>query len=108
MQFISIADSSDIPEGAMKSFAVNGKGVLISNYKGNYFAINKKCSHMGGDLSKGRLEGKIVICPLHGSRFDITNGKCTQGPKIGFIKLKTGDINIYPVKIEDGKIHIGI
>ncbi len=108
MEFISVAGTGEIPVGAMKSFQVKEKDVLVLHIEGNYYAIDKKCTHMGGNLSKGKLEGKIVTCPLHGSKFDVTTGKNVQGPKVGFIKLRTGDLGIYPVKIENEKIQIGI
>jgi 3-phenylpropionate/trans-cinnamate dioxygenase ferredoxin component len=108
MEFIMAANADEIPEGTMKSFIVQGKDIVIVNYKNNFYALDKKCTHMGGDLSKGRLEGPVIICPLHGSRFDITSGKCIQGPKIGIIKLKTGDTKVYPVKSENGKIQIAV
>ena len=63
---------------------------------------------MGGDLSKGEFKGKIVTCPRHGSRFDITTGESISGSKIGFLKLKTKKEPSYGVKIEDGRIKVKI
>jgi 3-phenylpropionate/trans-cinnamate dioxygenase ferredoxin subunit len=65
MDFIEVAKVDDIPKGQMKSFAVKGKEILVTNYDGKYFAISSKCTHMGGELAKGKLEGKVVTCPSH-------------------------------------------
>jgi len=104
--FIEVARVDEIPEGEMKSFVVDGKQVLIVNYSGNYYAIGAKCTHMGGDLSKGKLERETVTCPRHGSKFDITTGASVAGPKIGFLKLKTKDEAKYEVKVEGRSIKV--
>ena len=65
-------------------------------------------SHGGGDLSNGKLDGKIVTCPRHGSRFDITTGESISGSKIGFLKLKTKKVPSYEVKIENDKVKVKI
>ena len=106
--FIKIATTDEIRPGEMKAFNVEGKDILLAGYEGSYYAIDNKCTHLGGDLSKGKLEGKIVICPRHKSRFDITTGKCVAGPKIGFLKLKTKDETAYKVKLEDSIIKVEI
>jgi len=95
--FFEVAKTDEIPEGIMKPLIVQGKEILVVNYNGNYYAINRRCSHMGGDLSRGKLEGKIVTCPRHGSRLDITTGVSISGPKIGFLKLKTKNEPVYEV-----------
>jgi 3-phenylpropionate/trans-cinnamate dioxygenase ferredoxin component len=106
MTLIEIAGVDDIPRGTMKSYAAGGKQVLISNIDGKYYAIDNTCTHAGGDLSKGILEGNVVTCPKHGSKYDITTGKCISGPKIGFLKLHAKDEAIFEVKVQDNKILI--
>ena len=108
MGFYDVAKKDSIPEGSMKAFKIQGKDILVVNYNGSYYAIGSKCTHMGGDLSKGVLEGNIVRCPRHGSKFDVTTGKNTLGPKIGFLKLKTSDEPVYEVKIEGDSIMVEI
>jgi 3-phenylpropionate/trans-cinnamate dioxygenase ferredoxin component len=106
VSFIDIAKIEEIPAGQMKLFTIGDKNILIVNFEGVYFAINGRCTHMGGDLSKGKLEGKIITCPRHGSQFDVTTGACISGPKIGFIKLKAKDETMYEVKVKDKLIKI--
>ena len=108
MEYLEVGKTGEIAEGEMKAYTVQGNDILVVNYNGSYYAIGGKCTHMGGDLSKGKLEGKIVTCPRHGSKFDITTGESISGPKIGFLKLKTKKEPSFEVKIEDSKIKVKI
>ena len=104
MGFVKVAETQEIPTGRMKLVKLDDKGILIANVSGNYYAIANRCTHRGGDLSKGSLDGNIVTCPLHGSKFDVTTGKAISGPKILFFKAKTNDEPTYEVKTEKGQI----
>lgn len=108
MEFIEVARVDEITSGKMKSFDVKGKNILVANYDGNYYAIGGKCTHRGGDLSKGKLEGKIVTCPKHGSQFEVTTGKCIAGPKIGLLRLNAENEIAYEVRVKDKSIQVGI
>ena len=79
-KLVEVSKIQEIPAGTMKGFKVEGKEIVVASYEGKYYAIEKKCTHMGGDLSKGRLEGKVVTCPRHGSQFDVTTGRVVKGP----------------------------
>jgi nitrite reductase/ring-hydroxylating ferredoxin subunit len=100
LAFVKVAETSEISAGKMKMVKLEGKEILIANVNGNYFAIGDICTHAGGDLSKGSLEGNIVTCPKHGSKFDVTTGKVVSGPKILFIHPKINDEAFYEVKVE--------
>ncbi len=108
MAFIKITKAGEFQPGEMKSSRAGDKQILLVFYEGGYYAIDNKCPHMGGDLSKGRLEGKIIICPRHKSRYDITTGRCIAGPKIGFLKLKTKDEAAYKVRLEGSNIEVEV
>jgi len=108
MDFIEIAKTDEIPTGKMKAFVTNGKDILVVNYEGNFYAIGALCTHQKGELAKGKLEGKVVTCPRHDSKFDVTTGKNLAGPKIGFIRLKTSDEPKYEVKVEGNTIKVGL
>lgn len=101
MSFVKVAETSEIPAGKMKMVKIQDKEVLIANVDGRFYAIANRCSHKGGDLSKGTLEGNIVTCPVHGSRFDVTTGKSLSGPK-RFYNTSTGDVVTYELRT-DGK-----
>ncbi len=64
----------------MKNFEVAGEEVLVANVRGHYYVIGNRCTHVGAPLVEGRLEGHIVECPWHGSRFDLRTGTVTAEP----------------------------
>jgi nitrite reductase/ring-hydroxylating ferredoxin subunit len=98
--FVKVAETSEIPAGKMKVIKVEEKEILMTNVDGNYYAIANRCTHAGGELSKGSLEGNIVTCPKHGAKFDVTTGKVVSGPKVLFMHPKIKDESSYEVKVE--------
>jgi glycine betaine catabolism B len=95
--FVRVASINDIPEGKMKKVVAGSQQVLVVNVKGKYYAIGNVCTHLGGPLDKGILEGHEVECPLHRSHFDVTTGEVKRGPA-------TRPELVYDVKIESGAI----
>ncbi|MDH5636479.1 MAG: non-heme iron oxygenase ferredoxin subunit [Candidatus Bathyarchaeota archaeon] len=79
-EFVKVAETTEVPPGKMKKVTVDGKEILIVDVEGKYYAIGNKCTHRGGDLSKGSLSGKVVKCPRHGAKFDVTTGEVATGP----------------------------
>jgi 3-phenylpropionate/trans-cinnamate dioxygenase ferredoxin component len=108
MEFVRVADKAELPANQMMIVVVGGKDVLLANVDGYYYAIANKCTHLGGSLAKGVLEGSIVTCPRHGSRFDVKTGKNVRGAKIGFVKMNVRDEESYAVKVEGTDIMVGI
>jgi len=97
---------SEIPTGKMKSVKLQDKEILIANVSGNYYAVGNRCTHAGGDLSQGILEGNIVTCPRHHAKFDVTTGKVVSHPKMAFFHPKASDEPTYQVKVEDDNIMV--
>ena len=62
MSFVEVSKVNQIAKGTMKSFAVGNKQILVANVDGKFYAIKNTCTHRGGNLSMGKLEGKIVTC----------------------------------------------
>jgi nitrite reductase/ring-hydroxylating ferredoxin subunit len=91
-EFVKVADKSEIPLGKTKAVKLNNNDVLLANVNGGFYAISGKCTHMGGDLSKGTLEDNVVTCPRHHAKFDVTNGKVVSHPKMGLLHPKAKDI----------------
>jgi len=108
MGFVKVAETQEIPVGTMKMIKPGEKEILIVNLEGKFYAIGNKCTHMGGGLSKGTLEGNVVTCPRHGAKFEVMTGKSVAGPKIGFLRMKTGDEPAYEVKVEGNDILLKI
>ena len=108
MEYIKVAQTTDLTAGSKKKISWQGKEILLANIEGAYYAIDNTCPHMGGSLYEGDLEGSHIICPRHGSIFDVKTGKVVQPGKLFFIKVKVHDIQSYPVKIEGTDIMLGM
>lgn len=106
MGFVKVATTSEVPVGKMKMVKFEGKEILIVNLDKKYYVIGNKCTHRGGDLSKGSLSGNIVTCPRHKAQFDVTTGKAVSGPKLPLVKPKIKDEPSFKVKVEGEDILI--
>lgn len=71
--FVNVADTKDIQPSHMKE-EVDGDFCVV-NIEGKYYAISNICTHEGGPLADGTLEGFEVECPWHGSKFDVRTGE---------------------------------
>jgi ferredoxin-NADP reductase/nitrite reductase/ring-hydroxylating ferredoxin subunit len=78
--FVKIADTKDIQTSQMKEVQFDGEDVCIANVDGKYYAIGNVCTHEGGPLADGILDGYEVECPWHQSKFDVRTGKVTSPP----------------------------
>ena len=91
MVFEKVAETNEIVSGQMKSVKLGAAEVLVANINGTYYAIGNTCTHQGGNLSMGTLQGNIVTCPKHKSQFDVTTGKVISGPKLFLVHPKIKD-----------------
>ena len=78
--FVKVADTKDIQPSQMKEVEVDGENICVANVEGKYYAIGSICTHEGGPLADGMLEGYEVECPWHGSKFDMRTGEVTNPP----------------------------
>ncbi|MEI8199175.1 MAG: Rieske 2Fe-2S domain-containing protein [Eubacteriales bacterium] len=108
MRYVKVARTSEIAVGSKQKITVEAKEILLTNIAGLYYAINNKCPHLGGSLYDGNLESDMIVCPRHGSAFNVKTGKNVRDAKILFAKFKVKDAQTYPVKIEGADILIGI
>lgn len=79
-EFVTVLPDAELPEGEMKRVDAGGVPVLLVRREGNVCALAHTCSHAGGPLSEGKLEGDVVQCPWHGSRFNVKDGSVVDGP----------------------------
>ena len=86
---------SEVAPGQIKLVRVDDENVAVFNVGGSFFATQEACTHQGGPLSEGALDGNCITCPIHGSGFDVTTGAVVRGPA-------TTPLRTYQVVIEDG------
>ena len=101
MVFEKVAETQEIQSGQMKAVKFGEQDILVANINGAYYAIGNSCTHEGGNLSKGKLEGNIVTCPKHKAQFDVTTGKIVGGPA-------AKDEPKFEIKIEGTGIKVNI
>lgn len=100
-RFVEVAKKSEIAERSAKCVEVQGKRIALFNLGGEFYAIDDKCTHRGGPLSQGTLEGEEVECPLHGAHFNIKSGEVTAPPA-------PKAVNKYTVRVTGDVIEIEV
>jgi nitrite reductase/ring-hydroxylating ferredoxin subunit len=75
-----VAHATQIREGDLYVVDVAGAKVALTRIDGQLHAFDDTCTHTGCSLADGEVEGTIVTCPCHGSRFDVTSGAVVRGP----------------------------
>jgi nitrite reductase/ring-hydroxylating ferredoxin subunit len=100
MAFHQVAKTAELQPGAMKAVVAGGTKLLLANVDGVFHAMQQRCPHLGANLCRGKLHGKTVTCPLHKATFDLTSGKVVEVAHLLFLKFKTKQATIYPVKID--------
>jgi nitrite reductase/ring-hydroxylating ferredoxin subunit len=88
-----------MPENALRLVTVAGVPVVLLKLGEKYYAISATCSHAGGPLDEGELQGDVVQCPWHGSRFKMRDGMPVTGPA-------TMHQPRYDVRIRNGMIEL--
>lgn len=106
--FIRVAETSEIRVGKIKKVKAGDMDVLIANVDGAFYAVDSLCTHYGGDLSEGKLEGKILTCPIHGAKFDVTTGKVVSSPTEPLDRPEIENLLTYTLKIENQEVFIKI
>ena len=95
----TVAKVGDIAPGKMANVRVGGESLVVANVEGGLYAFSDICTHIGCSLHDGRLDGPTVICPCHGSEFDVTTGAVLRGPARDPIKT-------YPVQIVGDELQL--
>ncbi len=81
-EFVKVADLNDITDPGHIVAEVEDHIIAVFRVEGNVYAIDDVCTHDGGPLAEGELEGHAVACPRHGAKFDIRTGEALSMPAI--------------------------
>jgi 3-phenylpropionate/trans-cinnamate dioxygenase ferredoxin subunit len=96
-----VAAESDIEEGKMRAFSIEGSEVVVCHSRDGWFALDDICSHAYARMSEGRLRGCRLICPLHGASFDVRDGSVLGAPAVSPLKA-------HALRIVDGRIEVAL
>ena len=104
MAELDVAPADEFPPGSTK-LIVAGPGMYIGVYNcgGALYAIEDRCSHDDGPLAEGDWDPEqcVVVCPRHGSQFDLRTGKALTLP--AYLPVDT-----YPVSVRDGMVVVEV
>ena len=100
-EFVKVARIEEVPVGTARMVEVNGKEIALFNVGGSFHAIDNTCTHVGGPLCEGELDGQEVTCPWHGAVFDVTSGQ-VLGPPAG------QSVGRYNVRVEGANIEVEV
>ncbi len=80
---VKAAARSELADGGKKLIDVDGRAVALFRVNDDtFYAIDDVCTHDGGPLAEGELEGEQIECPRHGARFNVRTGKVVRFPAI--------------------------
>ena len=101
LEYLTVAEVDELGNGERMIIEIDGEPIAVFNIADRYYAIADVCSHDDGPVAEGELMEFEIVCPRHGAKFDLRTGKVLTLPAIV-------DIPAYPVRIEAGKIQIGL
>ena len=78
--FTTVAKVSEIPDPGRKIVELDDQLVVVIHTAGHFYAIDDVCTHDGGPLGEGTLDGYSIACPRHGAKFDIRTGAALTMP----------------------------
>jgi 3-phenylpropionate/trans-cinnamate dioxygenase ferredoxin subunit len=97
MSFIPVAKVSEVPDPGKILVEVDDRLVVLVHVDGQFYAIDDVCTHDGGPLGEGQLEGCTIACPRHGAKFDVRTGAALTMPA-------TKPTGVHQVRIEDDTV----
>jgi 3-phenylpropionate/trans-cinnamate dioxygenase ferredoxin component len=97
--WITVAPADDLAPGEWRVVDVDGTQIVVFNLAGEYHAIEDVCTHDGGQLTGGQVEGDEIICPRHGARFSIRSGEALSPPAYE-------PTSKFPVRLQNGEIQV--
>ena len=103
-----------LKNGELREIIIGDEEVLLVRAEGSYYATQTRCPHLRARLVRGRLEGTTLICPAHGSRFDLTTGanmawvEGLPGLVKGMARALSSPRNLetFAAKVENGQVWI--
>jgi nitrite reductase/ring-hydroxylating ferredoxin subunit len=98
---VQAAKVGEIADGEAKLVEIDAKEIALFNSGGEYYAIDNECTHVGGPLCEGDLDGHTVTCPWHGAEFDIRTGEVLGPPA-------EENVGCYKVTVEGDSIMIEV
>ena len=98
-QWIDVLPADELKPGMHTLINLQRESLLLVNVAGEFYAVENTCSHDGGILSGGEINGCEITCPRHGARFDLKTGAVLSPPAFE-------DIATYPVRVVNNMLQV--
>ncbi len=92
---------TDVPKGEMRCVSLTDRNLLVAHTTEGILVADEMCTHEDARLCDGNLNGTLVKCPLHGSRFELRTGQVLDDPA-------TEDLSVYPVTIVENTVFVNL
>jgi 3-phenylpropionate/trans-cinnamate dioxygenase ferredoxin subunit len=97
--WVTVAPTEELSPGDFRTVDADGTQIVVFNLEGEYYAIEDVCTHDGGQLTGGHVEGDQIVCPRHGARFCIRTGEALSAPAYEPTAK-------FPVRVEAGEVQV--
>lgn len=101
MAWVQVGNENDVAPGEAAVVEAEGKRLALCNTGDGLYAIDDVCTHDGGPLDQGKLDGIQIECPRHGARFDVTTGRALCLPAVRPVRT-------YPVRVTNGTVEVEV
>ncbi|MEM9057809.1 MAG: non-heme iron oxygenase ferredoxin subunit [Pseudomonadota bacterium] len=98
-EWVDVGDATEISPGDYRVVDVDDTLIAVFNVSGSFFAIEDMCTHDGGELTGGPIDGDQIVCPRHGARFCLRTGAALTPPAYE-------PTASFPVRVEGGIVQV--
>lgn len=103
--YADVCGVDELAPGATRAAELGGFALLVCRAGDEVFAIENKCPHSGALLTRGRIRGDSILCPVHGARFQLRDGRhlsppATSGLRTFATRVREGRVQVLPVPID--------
>jgi|SRR5512143_2218984 3-phenylpropionate/trans-cinnamate dioxygenase ferredoxin subunit len=101
MAWYRVANAQDIEAGTATVVEADGRRIALCNTGDAFHAIDDICTHDGGPLDQGKLDGTTIECPRHGATFDVVTGRALTLPAVRPVRT-------YATRVEDDEVEVEV
>src|SRR5687767_14784282 len=98
-KYVAVLDAGELAENKPAKVSTGGVAIVLVKQGDSIYALRETCTHLGGPLSEGKIEGDGIRCPWHGSRFCLKDGRVLDGPAVFPERL-------FDVRVREGRIEV--
>ena len=98
-RWLTVARAAEIPAGGSRIVRLDDQPIAVFHLEDGWYAIEDVCSHDGGPVAEGRLDGHVIECPRHGATFDVKTGAALTFPAVS-------PVTTYAVRVVGDEVQV--